>query len=129
MKRDPVNRNDLNALLGQGCSFKGILTFHGTVLIDGTVEGEVHTDDIILIGQQGSVLGDVKGGEVVIGGRMEGTVNAKKVYLKSGGSMKGTLVTAALEVEDGAWFDGESKMLAAGEQGKGEKGIIPEGRK
>jgi cytoskeletal protein CcmA (bactofilin family) len=122
MKRDAVNRNDLNALLGQGCSFKGTLTFHGTVLIDGTVEGEVSTDDVILIGQQGSVIGDVRGGEVVIGGRLEGTVNAKKVYLKSGGTMKGTLVTAALEVEDGAWFDGESRMQKAAEGGKAQKG-------
>jgi cytoskeletal protein CcmA (bactofilin family) len=45
MKKDrlPVGNDNLNAFLGEGTSFKGNLTFEGTVRIDGKLEGEIFT--------------------------------------------------------------------------------------
>ncbi|MDR4471883.1 MAG: polymer-forming cytoskeletal protein [Nitrospira sp.] len=42
-KKQSVAEDDKFTFLGKGTSFKGIVTFDGTVRIDGRVEREVHT--------------------------------------------------------------------------------------
>lgn len=39
-KKQPVAEDDKFTFLGKGTSFKGIVTFDGTVRIDGRVEGK-----------------------------------------------------------------------------------------
>ena len=42
--------DDVNAFVGKGVVFKGTITYSGTVRIDGTLDGEVHTEGVLLVG-------------------------------------------------------------------------------
>ena len=44
-------RGEIKAFLGEGTDFKGILTFEGTVRIDGQMEGEIFTKDTLIVGE------------------------------------------------------------------------------
>lgn len=35
---------EINAFVGKGVSFKGVISYNGTVRIDGTLDGEIHTE-------------------------------------------------------------------------------------
>jgi len=45
--------------------------------------------------------------EVVVRGRVEGSINARKVHLCRSCHVKGEVVHARLEVENGAYFEGD----------------------
>ena len=46
------NIKDIKAYLGEDTIFSGTLTFNGAVRIDGRMDGEVHTDDTLIIGER-----------------------------------------------------------------------------
>ena len=54
---------EINTLLGSGSEFDGKLTFEGTVRIDGTLRGEVFSDDVLVVGEGAVVEADVDIGE------------------------------------------------------------------
>ena len=39
---------DISAFVGKGVEFKGTITYSGTVRIDGYLDGEIHTDGVLL---------------------------------------------------------------------------------
>jgi len=43
---------DVSAFIGKGVDFKGTIIYNGTVRIDGSLEGEVQTDGVLLVGEE-----------------------------------------------------------------------------
>lgn len=43
---------DINAFVGKGVEFKGTISYSGTVRIDGYLDGEIHTDGMLLVGEE-----------------------------------------------------------------------------
>lgn len=115
MKRDrmPVaaGGGNLNAFLGEGTSFKGTLTFEGTVRIDGRLEGEIFTKDMLVIGEGAQVNASIHAGVVVIGGTVHGNVTAeRKVEINPTGRLYGNVSTPSLVIEEGVIFEGSCTM-------------------
>ena len=44
--------DDVSAFVGKGVEFKGTISYSGTVRIDGFLNGEIHTDGVLLIGDE-----------------------------------------------------------------------------
>jgi cytoskeletal protein CcmA (bactofilin family) len=107
--------NQLKAYLGTDAIFKGSLSFEGTVRIDGKFEGQVTTDDTLVVGESGQILADITAGTVVCKGRIEGTVVAtQKVEVHTNAQIVGTVRSPALSVELGAVLDGNCDMSGQG---------------
>ncbi len=108
----------VETIIGPDTLFKGELTSKGTVRIDGTFEGIINADWII-IGESGKVKGDINSRGIVIGGRVEGTVNSKEaIEIKHKAQVVGELYTAKLSISEGAIFDGKSCMKQKPESSK-----------
>lgn len=106
-----INPADAHTILGREARFSGKLTFEGAVRIDGKFEGEIETNDLLLIGPGAEVKATLRVGSVVINGTVEGDINAKdSVEIKSPGRVKGNITTPALEIEKGVTFDGSCTM-------------------
>lgn len=102
---------EIRAFLGEGTSFIGTLQFEGTVRIDGRFEGDISGNDLLLIGQTAAVRADIQVGSLVVGGRLEGNIVAKKrVELLATAQMAGTVKTPALVVSEGAVLNGTCEM-------------------
>ena len=56
---------DINAFVGKGVEFKGTITYSGTVRIDGYLDGEIHTDGVVLIGEEAVIQAKITAGTVV----------------------------------------------------------------
>ncbi|MFQ5532915.1 MAG: polymer-forming cytoskeletal protein [Candidatus Methylomirabilales bacterium] len=107
---------DIKAFLGEGTEFKGVLSFQGTVRIDGRLEGEVVGDELLIVGEQGVIKAEVEVGSLVSGGRIEGNVRARKrVELLASSTVVGTINTPVLVVMEGATLNGTCDMEASGE--------------
>ncbi len=102
--------------LGKESQFKGIVTFEGTIRIDGRLEGEIHTKGTIVVGEHAVIEGDVSADVVISGGRVTGNIIAKeKVQLLSTGVVLGTIKTPLLSVEEGVRFMGNCEAAGRGE--------------
>ena len=107
----PNNQTELNALLGKGSSFEGKLTFEGTVRIDGRFKGQILANDILIIGDEGIVEGEITVGELVCSGTIRGTIRtARSAEFLAPAKIEAELFTAQLRVERGVIFDGNIHM-------------------
>ena len=109
-----VQKNEelpIKAYLGSDALFKGALTFEGTVRIDGKFEGQVNTNDTLVIGETGDMKADIKVGTLVCKGKLHGAVVAsKKIELHPASKIKGNIQTPALSIALGAVLDGHLNM-------------------
>jgi cytoskeletal protein CcmA (bactofilin family) len=111
--------SDQTATLGEGTSFKGTLTFEGTVRIDGKLEGEIFTKDTLVVGEGAEVSASIQAGVVEIGGTVHGNVTAeRKVAIRANGRLYGNISTPSLVIEEGVVFEGSCTMNRGGNEGE-----------
>ncbi|RMF17331.1 MAG: polymer-forming cytoskeletal protein [Candidatus Dadabacteria bacterium] len=101
----------LNAFLDSGSAFEGKLTFQGVVRIDGRFEGEILSDDTLLVGEEGRVNGTVTVGEADISGTFTGKLTTLGLTrLRATSRFDGELTTGRLVIDEGAIFNGQISM-------------------
>ena len=111
-KKD-MKKNDaeIKAYMGEDTIFNGLLNFTGTVRIDGKFEGQVTTEDTLIIGETGHLTAEVSAGTVICMGYVEGTVIAsQKIEIHSTSKVVGIIKSPALHIELGGVFDGTCDM-------------------
>lgn len=64
-----------------------------------------------MIGSEGHVKGRIKAETVVVSGRVDGTINAKRLEIIAGGSVEGDVHVADLVIEPGGRFNGSSEIV------------------
>ena len=102
---------EIKAYMGEDTVFNGSLSFEGTVRIDGKFEGQVITEDTLIVGETGHLKAEISAGTVVCIGRVEGTIVAsKKVEIHSTSKVVGSVKSPAIYVELGGVLDGSCDM-------------------
>jgi len=93
-----------------------VLAFEGAVRIDGKLEGEVTSEDTLIVGEQAVVNAEIHVGSIVISGKISGDITAKKrIDIKASGEVCGNLKTPILTIEEGVIFQGTCDMRRSGE--------------
>ncbi len=96
---------DLNTIVGKGSSLEGTLKVENSVRVDGRIKGNLTTTELLVVGKEGEIEGDIIAKNAIIGGRVRGKVSATgKVVLESKAVFQGELKTARLVIDDGAIF-------------------------
>jgi len=104
------NTEKLESFVGLNSHFKGDIKSTGTFRVDGTVEGNIETDWLIL-GETAHLKGDALARGIIVGGRVNGNLNAKEIIeIKAKGEVVGELTTTKLSIAEGAIFEGRSTM-------------------
>jgi cytoskeletal protein CcmA (bactofilin family) len=104
-------RGEIKAFLGEGTDFKGILTFEGTVRIDGQMEGEIFTKDTLIVGESAVVNAEINVHTIAISGVVKGNINASgKIEVHRPGKLFGNVKTPSLFIEEGVIFEGNCSM-------------------
>jgi cytoskeletal protein CcmA (bactofilin family) len=108
----PSVSHEITVILQKGCHLEGKLQFEGTARIDGHFKGDIFTPDILVIGDEAQVSGQIEADIVIISGRFDGEIFAtQRVEIQAPAVVRGTIQTAILQVEEGAVFDGKTRML------------------
>ena len=102
---------DISAFVGKGVEFKETISYSGTVRIDGCLDGEIHTDGILRIGEDAVIQAKITAGTIVCKGKITGDVVAKeRVKLRAPAVMNGSVRAPVLSIEDGVLFNGALEM-------------------
>ncbi len=107
----PESTEAVVAFAGKGVEFKGTISYSGTVRIDGLLDGEIHTDGTLLVGEEAVLTAKVSAGTIVCMGKITGDVVAKeKIKLLAPAVLNGGVKTPMISVEDGVLFNGTLEM-------------------
>ncbi|MBM4121390.1 MAG: polymer-forming cytoskeletal protein [Nitrospira sp.] len=106
--------DDVIAFVGKGVEFKGVISYNGTVRIEGQLDGEIHTEGILLVGEDAVITAKVSVGTIVSKGKISGDIVAKeKVRLLSPAILNGSVKAPMLSMEEGVLFNGNIEMARA----------------
>ncbi|WP_447969040.1 bactofilin family protein [Nitrospira sp. M1] len=108
-------KGDVVAFIGPGVEFKGVISYQGSVQIDGKLDGELHTEGTLLVGEQAVITAKISAGSVISRGEIKGDIVAKeKVQLLATAVMEGSLNTPQLSMENGVVLNGTIEMKTNG---------------
>jgi cytoskeletal protein CcmA (bactofilin family) len=102
-----IGGDTASSVIGSELHVKGTLMCTGNMTIEGTVAGDIRGKAHVTIGESGVVAGNIYAEEVIVRGEVEGSIIARKVRLCRSCHVKGEVVHARLEVENGAFFEGD----------------------
>ncbi len=104
----------IETFIGSNSTFKGEISTSGTLRVDGTLEGNITTDWLVL-GEKGDIKGDVASNGVIVGGKIEGNVRAKEIIeVKNKGKVIGDILTPKLTIVEGGIIEGRTSMQQTG---------------
>lgn len=104
--RKPLNgqpRTVIDACL----EITGNLQSKGDIQIDGRLQGDIACAHLT-VGKDAAVIGNIIAKEVVVRGKVEGSIRADRVILQRTAHAKSEIVYKMLIIEEGACFDGKS---------------------
>jgi len=93
------------SLLSTDLFIKGNLATAGDIQIEGSVEGNIKAN-LLTIGQNAEIKGEIIAEEVVINGSISGTIKGNRVHLTASAKVNGDIIHNSIAIESGAHFEG-----------------------
>ena len=102
---------DMGSILGPELKIDGDVSVSGSLLIYGTVNGNIESKGSVRTAKGSRVKGDIIGDEAHICGLVEGNLIIQgKIILGSESQLTGNLKSGTLFIEEGAKFAGSCDM-------------------
>lgn len=97
-----------NCLIGEGSVFEGKFHVTGSIRIEGKFQGDIKTEDQLIIAPTGKVKTDIIARRVTVAGTLIGNITAsEEVNLLETGKVLGNITTPKLNVEPGVITEGK----------------------
>jgi cytoskeletal protein CcmA (bactofilin family) len=116
-------------VLGKTLLFRGELTAEEDVILQGRVEGSIRHARNLIIGTDGSVLGDVYASHLTVEGLVEGDLHCTEaVIVRATAQVRGNIFAPRVGIMEGATFNGRVEMdpnAAAGQAGGSRQNTRP----
>ena len=112
--RSSMDNADVESLIGEHTSFEGTLKTEGSVRLLGTIQGEIESKSAIIVEEKAHVTARLTAQQVTIAGHVDGQIVCDgRVEIRPTGRVTGEINAGALIVQEGAYFDGNSKMATS----------------
>jgi cytoskeletal protein CcmA (bactofilin family) len=106
----------IGTVIGPGAVFDGHFETPESVRVDGTINGNCNCKELLIVGVEGKINGDITSQNVIISGKVEGDIIANgKLELLSTGKLVGNITARSLVVDEDACFDGRCTMTTNSE--------------
>ena len=116
-------------VLGKTLLFRGELTAEEDVILQGRVAGSIRHARNLIIGTEGSVLGDVYAAHLTVEGLVEGDLHCSEaVIVRATAQVRGNIFAPRVGIMEGATFNGRVDMdpnAAAGQAGGARQNTRP----
>ncbi len=111
-KKINVSPEHINTIIGANTKFTGDISVEGGIRVDGKLTGELTATGKLAVGEHGQIESrNIECLAAVIGGKVAGDLKAPElVKLESNAVFTGSISTKVLIVEQGAVFNGNTRM-------------------
>ncbi len=115
-KQGGIGLGEICAFVGDGAQLKGDVSFTGAFRVDGLLEGEIVRGEVLIVGEQGHVKGQIEVGCLMVGGQVQGNITAReRVELLEASRVTGLIRTPRLVIAKGAVLNGKCEMAGSGD--------------
>ena len=105
---------EVESLIGERTSFEGTLKSEGAIRLLGSIQGEIHSKSTIIVEEKAHVTARLTAAHVTVAGQVDGQIYCEgRVEIRPTGRVTGEINAGALIVQEGAYFDGSSKMATS----------------
>src|SRR5256714_14773700 len=113
-----IKEGTLTGFVGNGTTLTGEPSFKGMLRVDGTLSGNVRSEDgTLIVSTNGRVEANVEVAVAQIYGTVQGDITAsKRIEMGRVAKVTGNIQTPALVIESGALFEGSCRMVQLKEQ-------------
>lgn len=106
------DKEKVETILGAGTKIDGNINTKGSLRVEGTVVGEIKVEGDLFIGEDAKIKTKVKARNVIVAGKIEGNITAQnKLEILPTGKVAGDIEMKTIKIEEGAKFEGNSKIL------------------
>lgn len=111
-KKDKVSLDlqSISTLISEGCVIDGGIKAPAFARIDGQITGDVAVDEGLILGEKGTITGNVITKEIVVYGTITGDIQTSSLEIRATGKITGTITTQTLLVETGGVYNGLLSM-------------------
>ena len=103
--------NERMSVFGPTLRFKGELKAQEDIKIEGRIEGTIHHQQRIVVGQKGEVVASVNAAQIDVDGKVVGDMSAKKsIKVNQSAIVRGNLRAPSVSITEGANFNGGVTM-------------------
>ena len=104
-------------IIGAGTVVEGVLKAAASTRVEGTVNGDITSEGVVVIANEGIVNGNITAMDVKISGTVKGNlIISGKTELVSNGKLVGDIKTGSLSIDETAIFQGNCKMNSVSEE-------------
>jgi len=96
------------SIIGEDLTITGNVTSKGEIQVDGEIQGDIHCGSLLL-GDKSQVQGSVIAEDVVVRGKVVGSIRGLRVTLQAQSHVEGDIFHQSLAIEQGAYFEGKSR--------------------
>lgn len=113
---------DFGLLIKENSESGGVISFQGTVRVEGKFKGDLKIGETLIVAHGGSVVGNIHGKTVVCMGKIKGVVCAtQKVEVHAKGGIDGDVHAPSFQIDPGGRFEGRCHMARDAKNRKIEK--------
>lgn len=97
-------------VISEDLTIIGNVRSKGKVTLDGTIQGDLHCSSLV-VSDKGEIIGGIVADEVVIHGRVAGSIYGNSVELLASADVQGDIFHRGIGIERGTKYDGRLKYL------------------
>ena len=99
------------SVFGPTLRFKGELRAQEDIKIEGRIEGSIHHQQKVVVGNKGAVVATVNAQSIDVDGKVQGDIVAKKsIKVSQSAVVRGNLRAPSVSITEGANFNGGVTM-------------------
>lgn len=107
-----IGGEKLDTIIGKGTTFEGTINAEGTVRLDGRVQGGIIISGNLIVGEEGSVKGNIRTENAFVAGVIEGNVTATcQLHITSTARLIGDITIKSIIIDEGGVFVGNCKII------------------
>ena len=106
--KSPSASKMIPSIIGEGLTITGNVASKGEIQVDGEIQGDIHCGSLLL-GDTAQVVGGIIAEDIVVRGRVVGSIRGVRVTLQAQSHIEGDIIHQSLAIEQGAYFEGKSR--------------------
>jgi cytoskeletal protein CcmA (bactofilin family) len=96
------------SIIGEDLTVIGNVASKGEIQVDGEIQGDLDCGSLLL-GEKSQIHGSVRAEDVVVRGKVIGSIRGLRVTLQSQSHVEGDIYHQSIAIEQGAYFEGKSR--------------------
>ncbi len=93
------NKSGAMAFVSKCMRVEGGISGCGALHIDGYVKGNIENFDTLIIGESGSVIGNIKATQAIISGKVEGNIECNYLEVLKSGNLSSHITTNSAKID------------------------------